>query len=361
MPRYEITDDLSRERLERFDAIIDVRSPSEFAEDHLPGAINLPVLDDTERADIGTQYKQVSTFDARKHGAALVAKNIAHHIDTELAEMPADFRPLIYCWRGGMRSESMALILSSIGWKVAVLKGGYRTWRRGVVDALEHSVAPFPLVLIDGHTGSGKTAILTKLAENGEQVVDLEGLAQHRGSVFGGFGHAEQPSQKRFDSGIWDVLRGFDHRRPIYVEAESSLVGRRRVPNRLWAAMKAAPRIEIQAPPAARAEFLVRAYPDLLADGERLIAAIERLAPQHGNDRIAQWRGLAHAGEYTALAESLVTDHYDPAYARSKARHGGEVLVALETDGLDDSALSKLAEAVAENGSRALERTPSLA
>jgi tRNA 2-selenouridine synthase len=354
MPRYEITDELSRERLEGFDAIIDVRSPSEFAEDHLPGAINLPVLDDEERADIGTQYKQISNFDARKHGAALVAKNIARHIDTVLEDRPASFRPLIYCWRGGMRSESMALVLSSIGWKVTVLKGGYRTWRRSVVEALEHSIAPFPLVLLDGHTGSGKTAVLNLLAERGEQTVDLEGLAKHRGSVFGGFGHADQPSQKRFDSGIWDVLRRFDHERPIYVEAESSLVGRRRVPNRLWAAMKAAPRIEIHAPPAARAEFLVRAYPDLLADRDRLVAAIERLTPQHGKARIAEWRDQADAGDFTKLAESLVTEHYDPAYQRSQARHGGSAAVSLAAVDLEPASLSKLADEIIAKGETVL-------
>lgn len=346
MPRYDILDDLSSERLDGFDAIIDVRSPSEYAEDHLPGAINLPVLDDDERAAVGTEYKQVSAFNARRSGAALVSRNIAQHLESALADRPAGFRPLVYCWRGGMRSESMAVVLGSIGWRVNVLRGGYRTWRRAVVDALENDVTPLPVILVDGHTGSGKTAVLKHLMESGEQVIDLEGLAQHRGSVFGGFGHADQPSQKHFETGIWDALRRFDLNRPIFVEAESGLVGRRRVPKRLWMSMKAAPRIEIEAPAAVRAGFLVRAYPDLLEDTERLVTAIERLRPQHGRERIAEWSDMASRGAYRELAESLVVEHYDPAYQRARKRQGGTIAAQVSAPSLEPDAIAGVAAAV---------------
>jgi len=343
MPRLAYTDDLSASELERFDAVIDVRSPSEYAEDHLPGAINLPVLDDAERARVGTHYTQVSVFEARRMGAALVSRNIARHLETALADKPKDFKPLIYCWRGGMRSESMALVLASVGWKVTLVEGGYRTWRRQVVAALE-AETPLPVILVDGQTGTGKTAILKALEAMGEQVIDLEGLARHRGSIFGDFAGTPQPSQKAFDTALHDRLRLMDPARPIFVEAESRQVGRRRVPPRLWAAMEAAPRIEVTVPVAERARYLVKAYPDLLADRDKLETAFDGLKPFHAKTVIADWRALADAGDWQALAEALVTEHYDPAYNRARKRrdtqdrHTEIAVDTLDTAGIDTAA-----------------------
>jgi len=348
MPRLAYTDDLSAEELERFDAVIDVRSPSEYAEDHIPGAINLPVLDDDERARIGTHYTQISVFEARRMGAALVSRNIARHLDTALADKPKGFKPLVYCWRGGMRSESMALVLASVGWKVTLVEGGYRTWRRQVVAALE-AETPLPVVLIDGQTGTGKTAILKALEAAGEQVIDLEGLARHRGSIFGDFPGTPQPSQKGFDTALHDRLRGMDLSRPIFVEAESRQVGRRRVPPRLWAAMEAAPRIVVSVPVAERARYLVEAYPDLLADREKLEAAFEGLRPFHAKTVIADWRDLADDGRWQALAAALVTEHYDPAYGRARKRQktaDRDAEIAVET--LDRAGIETAAAGIAK-------------
>jgi tRNA 2-selenouridine synthase len=183
MPYLETVTDLGPETLLRFDAIIDVRSPAEFADDHMPGAINLPVLSNAERAKVGTIYKRESPFQANRIGGAIVARNIAEHLETALADMPRGWRPLVYCWRGGMRSNAMATILSSVGWPVGLVKGGYKTWRRDVVQGLDVDTAPLPIILIDGPTGSAKTAILQAIAEQGGQVIDLEGLANHRGSA----------------------------------------------------------------------------------------------------------------------------------------------------------------------------------
>lgn len=347
MAGYKTISTLDPATLDAFDQIIDVRSPGEFAEDHLPGAINLPVLDDEERARVGTIYKQVSSFDARKQGAALVSANIGRHLAGALADKPGEFRPLIYCWRGGMRSNSMALVLASIGWRVSLLDGGYRRWRRAVTAGLEVEASPLPIVLIDGQTGVAKTALLHALAERGGQVIDLEGLAHHRGSVFGGLPNLPQPSQKAFETRIWDPLRRMDLSKPIYVEAESSLVGKRRVPPRLWTAMKSAPRIEIKAPTAERARYLVTAYPDMLQEAARLETAIDRLAGRHAADQIARWRDQAAARDYRALAESLVIEHYDPAYSRSRKRrpppHSPHVL---ETDSLAPDGIAELADRV---------------
>ena len=326
-----------------FDDIIDVRAPAEWAEDHLPGAISLPVLDDAERARVGTIYKQVSPFTARKVGAALVAKNAALHLEGPLADKPGGWRPLVYCWRGGQRSGSFASILSQIGWRVEVVAGGYKTWRRLVVDALYNAPFPFRLVVLDGNTGSAKTEVLNLLPARGVQVVDLEGLANHRGSLFGWVG--EQPSQKAFEGRLALALARLDPSRPVVVEAESAKVGECRLPPRLWRAMVEAPRVAIEAPRAARAGYLVRAYADLVADVARLDAVVASLAPAHPREVIAEWRGMVAAGDFAGVAEGLMARHYDPRYGKHRARMaapGTEVAV----EGLDD--LAGLADRVAE-------------
>ncbi|WP_203292135.1 tRNA 2-selenouridine(34) synthase MnmH [Maricaulis parjimensis] len=339
MPHLAHTNDLSTAGLERFDAIIDVRSPSEFAEDHLPGALNLPVLDDEERALVGTHYTQISVFEARRMGAALVSRNIARHLETTLADKPKQFRPLVYCWRGGMRSQSMALVLASVGWKPVLIEGGYRTWRRDVVAAQDHVELP-RLILVDGQTGTAKTALLKQLEADGEQIIDLEGLAHHRGSIFGDFPDADQPSQKAFETALHTIIRNLDRDLPVYVEAESRQVGRRRVPPGLWAAMQAAPRLVIRAPVDARAEYLVTAYPDLLTHTDKLVSAIDGLRPFHAKTVIADWLSLAEKGDWTQLAVDLVTQHYDPAYDRARKRQeAGRADREIETDQLDPSAL----------------------
>ena len=329
-----------------FDTVIDVRSPAEFAEDHLPGAINLPVLSDEERATVGTIYAQESAFRARKIGAALVARNAAHHIETTLAEKDGGWRPLIYCWRGGQRSGSFAAILGQIGWRVETLTGGYRSYRRAVVRALYDDPWPGELRVLDGFTGTAKTELLARLAARGVQVIDLEGLAGHRGSILGAR-PAGQPSQKAFESGIALALAGFDRRRPVLVEAESSKVGDLIIPPSLWAAMGKAPRLVIEAPFAERARYLARAYQDLVADPPALCDLLERLVPYHGHAQVEAWQALARAGEAEALAASLIELHYDGRYARSRARAEGDRVEVVSVSALDDAGLDGLADRLA--------------
>ncbi len=301
-----------------FDDVIDVRAPAEFAEDHLPGAISLPVLDDDERARVGTIYKQVSPFDARKIGAALVAKNASLHLQGPLADRPGGWRPLVYCWRGGQRSGSFATILAQIGWRVEVIKGGYKTWRGLVVKAVYDNPFPCPVVVLDGNTGSAKTDVLNLLPARGVQVLDLEGLANHRGSLFGGMG--PQPSQKAFEGRLALAMARLDPSRPVVIEAESSKVGECRLPPRLWRAMVDAPRVAIAAPRAARAEYLTRAYADFVADAGRLDEILLKLRHAHAAELIAEWRDLGTAGHFLPLADSLMQHHYDPRYAKHRAR-----------------------------------------
>ncbi|MGC1426972.1 MAG: tRNA 2-selenouridine(34) synthase MnmH [Albidovulum sp.] len=328
-----------------FDAVIDVRSPAEFAEDHLPGAINLPVLDDEERVRVGTIYKQNCPFAARKLGAALVARNAALHLEGPLADKPGGWRPLVYCWRGGQRSGSFASILSQVGWRVELVEGGYKSWRRLVVDHVQEHPVTAPVVVLDGNTGSAKTELLTQIAAKGVQVIDLEGLANHRGSLFGDRDRG-QPSQKAFESQLALALAGLDTTRPVVVEAESSRVGNLFVPKQLWAAMCAAPRIRIAAPVAARAAYLARAYADISADAARLEAVVARLRPLHAADVVSGWQDLAKTGAFEALALALMQAHYDPRYDRHRARFTPEREHLLEVDSLAPDALAHLADAV---------------
>ena len=346
MPYLETVTDLGPETLSRFDAIIDVRSPAEFADDHLPGAISLPVLSNEERAVVGTIYKQESPFRANRVGGAIVARNIAQHLDTALADMPRGWRPLVYCWRGGMRSNAMATILSSVGWPVGLVKGGYKTWRREVVGRLELDETPLPVILVDSPTGSGKTAILIEISQQGGQVIDLEGIANHRGSAFGGFGDLPQPAQRLFETVIWDQLRQFDLSRPIYIEAESARVGLRRVPRRLWHSMLAAPRVEIHAPPAARSAFLVSAYGDAVRDSESVARSLDLLKPLHSKETIAEWQALADSGDHRKLAEKLMLEHYDPLYARSRKRREDTPVQIVELEALSREDITAAAKAI---------------
>ena len=333
-----------------FDDIIDVRAPLECAEDHIPGAISLPVLDDAERAEVGTIYKQVSPFTARKVGAALVAKNASAHLQGPLAEKSGAWKPLVYCWRGGQRSGSFASILGQIGWRVDVIAGGYKAWRALVVKALYDTPVASPVVVLDGNTGSAKTDVLLRLGAMGVQVIDLEGLARHRGSLFGHM-PGGQPSQKAFEVALALQLARLDPLRPVVVEAESSKVGDCRVPPQLWKAMLAAPRVAIAAPRAARAQYLTRAYADMVADADKLAGVIELLRLSHSHEQVDAWRAMAGAGQFAPLADSLMEQHYDPRYDKHRERMAVP-LVEIAVGRLDDGDLDGLAARVAAEVAR---------
>ena len=334
--------------LAQFDAVIDVRSPAEFAEDHPPGAINLPVLTNEQRAEVGTIYVQESRFRARRIGAAHIARNIARHLETELSDKPGSFHPLIYCWRGGQRSHAMATILSQVGWRTGLLDGGYKTWRRHVTARLYDGELALRVVLIDGPTGSGKTEVLQRLASRGLQVLDLEGLAAHRGSLLGALKDQPQPSQKMFESRLLALLDGFESTRPLVIEAESSKVGQRMIPPALWRIMAAAPRIEVAASPSARAGYLVRTYRDIIADRPALDEAMRRLPTPPGRKRLAAWGAMADAGEFEALALELMELHDDPAYRRSGREESRPSLGVVTLPDLTPADLDAAADEIAD-------------
>lgn len=303
--------------LDSFDSIIDVRSPAEFALDHIPGAINCPVLNDSERVTVGTLYKQQSPFEARKLGAAIVARNIAHHLEQSFQTMPRQWKPLIYCWRGGNRSGSMALIFAKVGWPVVQLDGGYKAYRHSVMHALEQLPLSLKFRVICGPTGSGKSRLLQYLAQAGAQVLDLEQLAAHRGSVLGGLPLKPQPSQKMFETRLWQTLRSFRSDRVVYVESESKKIGDLRVPEALMACIRNSPCVRIQMPTTDRVKLLIEDYPHLIQDTELLVTQLSHLTQLHGKEKIHRWQASAEAGQVATLVEALLVEHYDPAYLRS--------------------------------------------
>jgi tRNA 2-selenouridine synthase len=331
-------------QLDTFDAIVDARSPCEYVLDHLPGAINAPVLDDAQRIQVGTMYKQVGAFEAKKLGAALVARNIARHIEELWLDKPRAWRPLIYCWRGGSRSGAMAHILSKVGWPVVQLDGGYKAFRQEVNNALGQTPA-LHFKVVCGTTGSGKSRLLETLHAQGAQVLDLEQLAAHRGSVLGHLPSQPQPSQKAFESHLWYVLRRFDQRRPVFVEAESKKVGNLRVPAALMESMRSADCIALSLSRANRVSLLMQDYQHFLAAPASLNAQLEHLTQLHGRDKIARWHALSDAGQMAPLVEELLAEHYDPAYLRSIDRNFvrfGQA-VPLQLDAIDHAAFTAAA------------------
>jgi tRNA 2-selenouridine synthase len=339
-------------QLAGFDEIIDVRSPAEFAEDHVPGAINCPVLDNAERAAIGTMYKQVSPFDAKKRGAALVAKNIARHIEEKFAAHGKTWRPLVYCWRGGKRSGAMAHILSEIGWRAAQLEGGYRAYRREIVAQLAQLPDKYRYRVVCGPTGSAKSRLLQALAAAGAQALDLEDLACHRGSVLGNLPEQPQPAQKMFDSLVWDALRKFDPKRVVYVEAESKKIGQLQVPDALIARMRASPCVLIEAPLAERVAFLLREYGHFLGAPQELKAKLDCLAGLHSKDTLARWMGQVESGQWDAFVADLLANHYDPAYCRATLRNFGQLAQAqvLRPAQLDQASIEQMAAQLTADG-----------
>jgi len=304
-----------------FDALIDVRSPSEYAEDHVPGALSCPVLDDAERARIGTLYKQVSPFQARKLGAALVARNIARHLETAFAQKERGWRPLVYCWRGGKRSGAMAHVLREVGWQAKTLEGGYRAYRRHVVERLAALPGALTLRVIHGATGSGKSRLLRALADAGAQVLDLEELAAHRGSVLGDLPGRPQPSQKWFESLLLEQLAALDPARPVYVEGESRKIGQLQVPAALIEAMRAAECLLLEADVETRVALLMDEYRHFFAERAALDTQLDCLAALHGRAVVGEWKALAARGAWAELVARLLTEHYDPAYHRSALRN----------------------------------------
>ncbi len=309
------------QRLHEFDTVIDARSEGEYEEDHLPGAVNWPTLNNDERRDIGTLYKQVNAFEAKKRGAAIAARNIAAHIEREVIDKPKDWKPLAYCWRGGNRSGALSLILSQIGFRVTLVEGGYKAFRAAVVLDIPRLVSGLDWRVICGTTGSGKTRLLQALAAQGAQVIDLEALARHRSSVLGAIPGLAQPTQKRFDTLVWEALRRLDPTRPVFIESESKKVGNVAVPVSLIEAMRDSPCLNLVLPDAERVSLLMEDYDFFVRDVEHFCDRLQVLAEFRGKVVVEGWKASVRAGNIEPVVQELLTQHYDPVYLQSMRRN----------------------------------------
>ncbi|HZW74500.1 MAG TPA: tRNA 2-selenouridine(34) synthase MnmH [Caldimonas sp.] len=298
--------------LSRFDTIVDARSPSEYAEDRVPGAVNWPSLDDEERAQVGFEYTRVSQFTAKKHGAAIVARNVAAHIERHVVDKPPGWTPLVYCWRGGKRSGALATVLDQIGFRVHVLEGGYQAFRRAVVVELEMLPARFSWRVVCGPTGSGKSRLLAEIARAGGQVLDLEGIANHRGSVLGLVPGSAQPTQKAFDTALWHALRELDPSRPVFVESESKKIGELHVRDALVQRIRESPCIWLELPVDARVALLIDEYDFFVSDIDAFCARLDALRALRGNSVVAGWQEAARSGRIAEVVRNLLDVHYDP-------------------------------------------------
>lgn len=347
-PAAKPTVEMHASVLTGFDAVLDARTLEEFTEDHVPGAISAPVLDGGERAQVGTLYRH-SPFEARRIGAALVAKNIARMLETLFATQPRTWRPLVYCWRGGKRSAALAHILREVGWGAKTLEGGYKSYRRFVVEELARAAPKLRYRVVHGATGSGKSRLLHALHEAGAQVLDLEELAAHRGSVLGSLPHRPQPSQKMFESLLLQAISRMDAGRPVFVEAESRKIGQLQVPGPLIESMRAADCVVLETPLPVRVALLMDEYRHFFADKPLLDAQLDCLVAMHGREKIEAWKTLAREGSWPALVERLLDEHYDPAYRRSASRNFAG-LARAETRNLaaaDEAAIVSVARTLA--------------
>lgn len=304
-----------------YSVVIDARSPTEFELDRLPNAVNWPSLDNEERIRVGTIYKQVNAFEAKKIGGALVARNIAKHIEAYALDKPKTWRPLIYCWRGGNRSGALALVLNKIGFDVHLIEGGYKAFRSAMVADLETLVTQFDYRVVCAPTGSGKTRLLQALTLQGTQILDLEALANHRSSVLGLVPGTAQPSQKQYDMRIWQALKALDPARPVFVESESKKVGNVSIPQCLIAAMRASPCLRLDLPANARVALLLEDYDYFVRDPEFFCARLDVLIPLRGREVVQGWQAQARAGLMAEVVQDLLTHHYDPSYLSSMERN----------------------------------------
>ncbi len=349
VPIHRIKPTLRLIKCTSFDTVIDVRSPSEFLDDHMPNALNLPVLDDVQRESIGIIYSQNNPFEAKRAGAALVAQNISIHLQTELADKDRNWRPLIYCWRGGHRSGAMAKIFSDIGWHTKIIEGGYKAYRKTVLDGLDQLPQKFQLIVLSGATGTAKTHILRAAVAMGAQILDLEQLANHRGSLLGSEPGISQPAQRLFESRIVACLNSFDTTRPVYIEAESNKIGQVHIPSTLWTSMREALRVTISAPLAARVAFLQRDYRHIIENSDNLIEALSGLRRRYSREIFESWRTDIINRNWDGFVKAILTTHYDPSYARSTASRSSTDILRLTATRLDEDDIIRLASELTQN------------
>lgn len=288
--------------------LLDVRSPGEYAQGHIPGAISFPLFSDEERARVGTTYKQQSKDLAMELGLEIVGPKMAGFV-REARRLAPEGRLAVHCWRGGQRSGSMAWLFRQAGFDVITLSGGYKYYRRHVLEKFLD--IPLQLLVIGGRTGSGKTKILKELAQSGEQIIDLEGIAHHKGSAFGSIGEAAQPTVEQFENDLCAALNALDLHRRVWIENESRSIGRVYIPDAFWKKMRDSTLLNILIPDEARIDNLLQDY--VLTDKSELEDAFLRIDKKLGGQHLKTALEALGAGDY-ATAARIALHYYDKTY-----------------------------------------------
>ena len=329
-----------------FDTIIDVRSPLEYEEDHIIGSINCPVLNDQERIIVGTIYKKESTFKAKIIGSSLTARNIAKHIEEKFINQQGSWQPLVYCWRGGQRSKAFSIILSEVGWRTCQLEGGYKKYRNEVINFLNRIGSKLNIILISGKTGSAKTKILQNIKLQGGQILDLENLANHKGSLLGKIPGLKQPSQKLFESKLYHQIKQLDLRKNVYIEAESSKIGNIHIPKTIWAKMIISPRIEIEADLELRSSFLLKDYRYMCENPELIKPIIYGLKNRLSKKLINDWLELITKKLWLDLTKSFLENHYDPSYSSNTIKNDRKVIKKIQAKSFSKEEISEITKLI---------------
>ena len=329
-----------------FDTIIDVRSPLEYEEDHIIGSINCPVLNDQERIIVGTIYKKESTFKAKIIGSSLTARNIAKHIEEKFINQQGSWQPLVYCWRGGQRSKAFSIILSEVGWRTCQLEGGYKKYRNEVINFLNRIGSKLKIILISGKTGSAKTKILQNIKLQGGQILDLENLANHKGSLLGKIPGLKQPSQKLFESKLYHQIKQLDLRKNVYIEAESSKIGNIHIPKTIWAKMIVSPRIEIEADLELRSSFLLKDYRYMCENPELIKPIIYGLKNRLSKKLINDWLELITKKLWLDLTKSFLENHYDPSYSSNTIKNDRKVIKKIQAKSFSKQEISEITKLI---------------
>jgi tRNA 2-selenouridine synthase len=296
--------------------VVDVRTPLEYEEDHIPGALNVPLLTNEERVEIGTLYKQTGPHEARVRGLELTASRFPAMV-AEIAAAAGGRPVLVNCWRGGLRSKTVASILELAGFRAVQLQGGYKAFRNHVIASFEPFRPPGPLVVLHGMTGIGKTAFLLGLRESDCSVVDLEGLACHRGSAFGELGLVQDLSQKRFETLLWDAFRSIPQGRPVIVEGESKRIGKVSLPGNMYEVMQESIKVWCGASLETRVRRLTGEYgrPEYR---EGMEAALTRLKKRLGGEKHAEIAGYLARWEMEPFMAELIRNYYDKVYYKTR-------------------------------------------
>ncbi|MFM8362242.1 MAG: tRNA 2-selenouridine(34) synthase MnmH [Haliscomenobacter sp.] len=326
--------------------LLDVRSPGEFEAGHIPGAFNLPLFSDEERAIVGTLYKQKGPETAFQKGLELAGKKLPWYVE-EARHLAAGSKEIVvHCWRGGQRSGSLAWLLGFAGFDVSVLEGGYKAYRRYVHAQFEER--PFRGVVLGGATGSGKTAVLKTLREIGEQVLDLEGLAHHKGSAFGALGETPQPGVEQFENNLFDAFQALDTHRRVWVENESRAIGRVHLPEELWHRLQKSPLIHLEVPFENRVSYLVEVYGTFPREG--LEASFLRIERKLGGQHLKTALQALESGDY-ATAAAIALKYYDKTYAYTTSKGDFDPIIDLYDSSKDHKQTAlRLKELADEHG-----------